>query len=234
MAIDRATLACTGWYAIAGKVEMTTITFYFDFISPYAYLAFEDLPRQLMGVSHRVVYQPILFGAVLSHHGHKGPAEIPGKRAWTYRQVLWQAKQMGVVLDMPSAHPFNPLSLLRLAGACSEDGAPNRYVCETIFRHVWQGGHAAEDAQRFAQLEASLAPKRGVQDADVKQQLKSTTDAAIGLGVFGVPTFKVDDKLFWGLDALPMLRQYISEDPLFDAADWQSVLKIKAGITRKP
>jgi 2-hydroxychromene-2-carboxylate isomerase len=117
---------------------MTHITFYLDFISPYAYLAFEELPKQLMGISHRVEYRPILFGAVLNHHGHMGPAEIPGKREWTYRQVVWQAKQMGVKLDMPLAHPFNPLSLLRLAVACSDDGAPNRYVCETIFRHVWQ------------------------------------------------------------------------------------------------
>jgi len=212
---------------------MTTITFFLDFISPYAYLAFEEMPKQLMGISHRVAYQPIVFGAVLKHHGHMGPAEIPGKREWTYRQVLWQAKQMGIALDMPLAHPFNSLSLLRLAVACSEDGAPNRYVCETIFRHVWQGGQAAEDTNRLAQLSQALAPKRDMQDASVKDQLKHNTEQAIAQGVFGVPTFAVDDKLFWGLDALPMLRQYIVKDPLFDESDWQSANSIKTGITRK-
>ena len=212
---------------------MTTITFFLDFISPYAYLAFEEMPKQLMGISHRVVYQPVVFGAVLKHHGHMGPAEIPGKREWTYRQVLWQAKQMGIALDMPLAHPFNSLSLLRLAVACSEDGAPNRYVCETIFRHVWQGGQAAEDTNRLAQLSQALAPKRDMQDASVKDQLKHNTEQAIAQGVFGVPTFAVDDKLFWGLDALPMLRQYIVKDPLFDESDWQSANSIKTGITRK-
>ena len=212
---------------------MTTITFFLDFISPYAYLAFEEMPKQLMGISHRVAYQPIVFGAVLKHHGHMGPAEIPSKREWTYRQVLWQAKQMGIALDMPLAHPFNSLSLLRLAVACSEDGAPNRYVCETIFRHVWQGGQAAEDTNRLAQLSQALAPKRDMQDASVKDQLKHNTEQAIAQGVFGVPTFAVDDKLFWGLDALPMLRQYIVKDPLFDESDWQSANSIKTGITRK-
>ena len=212
---------------------MTTITFFLDFISPYAYLAFEEMPKQLMGISHRVAYQPIVFGAVLKHHGHMGPAEIPGKREWTYRQVLWQAKQMGIALDMPLAHPFNSLSLLRLAVACSEDGAPNRYVCETIFRHVWQGGQAAEDTNRLAQLSQALAPKRDMQDASVKDQLKHNTEQAIAQGVFGVPSFAVDDKLFWGLDALPMLRQYIVKDPLFDESDWQSANSIKTGITRK-
>ena len=213
---------------------MTHITFYLDFISPYAYLAFEELPKQLMGISHRVEYRPILFGAVLNHHGHMGPAEISGKREWTYRQVLWQAKQMDIPLDMPLAHPFNPLSLLRLAVACSDDGAPNRYVCETIFRHVWKGGHAADDANRFAELSAGLAPKRDVQEGQVKNQLKNNTEEAIAKGVFGVPTFAIDDKLFWGLDALPMLRQYIEKNPLFDETDWQSVDSIKTGITRKP
>ena len=213
---------------------MTTITFYLDFISPYAYLAFESLPKQLMGISHRVVYQPILFGAVLNHHGHMGPAEIPGKREWTYRQVLWQAKQMGIPLDMPLTHPFNPLSLLRLAVASSDDGVPNRYVCETIFRHVWQGGKAADDVERFAKLMEGLAPKRDMQDGQVKNQLKNNTEQAIAKGVFGVPTFAIDDKLFWGLDALPMLRQYVERDPLFVEADWQSAETIKSGITRRP
>jgi 2-hydroxychromene-2-carboxylate isomerase len=216
------------------KTFMTHITFYLDFISPYAYLAFEELPKQLMGISHRATYRPILFGAVLNHHGHMGPAEIPGKREWTYRQVLWQAKQMGIQLDMPLAHPFNPLSLSRLAVACSDDGAPNRYVCETIFRHVWHGGKAADDADRLLALSQTLVPKRDLQDADVKNQLKSNTDKAIAEGVFGVPTFAIDDKLFWGLDALPMLRQYLEKDALFSETDWQSVNSIKTGITRKP
>jgi 2-hydroxychromene-2-carboxylate isomerase len=213
---------------------MTTITFYLDFISPYAYLAFESLPKQLMGISHRVVYQPILFGAVLNHHGHMGPAEIPGKREWTYRQVLWQAKQMGIPLDMPLTHPFNPLSLLRLAVASSDDGAPNRYVCETIFRHVWKGGKAADDVERFAKLIEGLAPKRNIQEGQVKNQLKNNTEQAIAKGVFGVPTFAIDDKLFWGLDALPMVRQYVEKAPLFVETDWQSVEAIKPGITRRP
>ena len=130
---------------------MKTITCYLDFISPYAYLAFEALPNSLMGVSHRMVYKPVLFAGMLKHHGQLGPAEIAGKREWTYRQVVWQAKQLGVPLDMPASHPFNPLALLRLAVACSAEGEPNRYVCETIFKHVWQGGALADDAERVVQ-----------------------------------------------------------------------------------
>ena len=91
---------------------MHQLTFYLDFISPYAYLAFHALPKALQGLSYQVRYQPILFGAVLQHHGQLGPAEIEGKRAWTYRQVLWLAQQQGCPLRMPASHPYNPVPML--------------------------------------------------------------------------------------------------------------------------
>jgi 2-hydroxychromene-2-carboxylate isomerase len=210
---------------------MKTITCYLDFISPYAYLAFEALPKSLMGVSHRMVYKPVLFAGMLKHHGQLGPAEISGKREWTYRQVVWQAKQMGVQLDMPLAHPFNPLALLRLAVACSSDGEPNRYVCETIFKHVWQGGAAADDAVRLLSLTQQLSPQRLVDASDVKDQLKANTEEAIARGVFGVPTFCVDDKVFWGLDSLPMMRAYLDGDHWFET-HWQSVARVNPSISR--
>ena len=109
---------------------MKEIHFYFDVISPYAWLAFQALPKALEGISHRVHYHPVVFGAMLKHHGQLGPAEMPGKRDWTYRQVMWLAKQQGTDLQMPASHPFNSLALLRLAVAASDNGQPNRYVVE--------------------------------------------------------------------------------------------------------
>jgi 2-hydroxychromene-2-carboxylate isomerase len=210
---------------------MKNITVYLDFISPYAYLAFEKLPHALMGHSYSVRYKPILFAALLKHHGQLGPAEMPGKRDWTYRQVLWQAHTHGVDLQMPASHPFNPLALLRLAIACDARNEPNRYVCETIFRHVWQGGAEASDTQRLADLTAHLAPARSAQDESVKAALKAHTEEAIGLGVFGVPTFEVDGKLFWGFDALPMLAAYLAGDPWFEGP-WDSVASVAQGVRR--
>ncbi|MBB1076451.1 2-hydroxychromene-2-carboxylate isomerase [Rhodoferax sp. 4810] len=201
---------------------MKSITFYLDFISPYAWLAFQKLPEALQGHSYSVSYKPVLLGALLKHHGQRGPAEIPGKREWTYRQVQWLARQNGVDLQLPAQHPFNPLALLRLALACSDSGLPNRYVCETIFRHVWQGGQDAADAQRLRALTAQLTPARDVNDELAKIQLRANTDDAIAKGVFGVPTFEVDGKLFWGLDALPMLAACLNQDPWFDGPDWQN------------
>ena len=125
---------------------MKRVTCWFDFISPFAHLAFERLPQALEGISHEVDYRPVLFGALLQHHAHKGPAEIEPKRAWTFRHVHWLAHRHGIAMDTPAVHPFNPLPLLRLAIACG----PNRRIVEAIFRHAWRGGADAVDPARLA------------------------------------------------------------------------------------
>lgn len=211
---------------------MKQITVYLDFISPYAYLAFEALPQALMGHSYSVSYKPVLFAALLKHHGQMGPAELPSKRDWTYRQVLWLAHQHGIELQLPASHPFNPLALLRLALACDALGLPNRYVCETVFRHVWRGGAEASDAARLQALTQSLNPARAPSSDEVKTQLKAHTDEAIALGAFGVPTLSVDGKLFWGFDALPMLRDYLSGAAWFQGNAWDTAASVPIGVAR--
>jgi 2-hydroxychromene-2-carboxylate isomerase len=212
---------------------MKHITFYFDVISPYAYLAFEHMPEALQGISYSVTYQPVLFAGLLKHHGQLGPAEIPPKREWTYRQVGWLAEQLGIEMQTPAAHPFNPLALLRLAVATSTNGLPNRYVVETIFRHVWQDGRQADDLERLAEITNLLKPVQDPNSAEVKAFLKGFTESAIKDGVFGVPTYKVDDKLFFGLDALPMLAKYLKNDAWFQGATWLEAAKLPIGISRQ-
>jgi 2-hydroxychromene-2-carboxylate isomerase len=210
---------------------MKHITFYLDFVSPYAYLAFEKLPEALLGLSYGVDYKPALFAGMLKHHGQLGPAEIMPKRDWTYRQVLWLAHSHRIPMQMPASHPFNPLPLLRLALACGSKeaatalgrpGLANRYVCEAVFRHVWRGGADAVDPQRIKALRKSLEPQRDPAGEDAKAELKANTDEAIARGVFGVPTLAVDDKLFWGFDALPMLRAYLEGDAWFGQGHWNT------------
>ncbi|MFM2111354.1 MAG: hypothetical protein RLZZ271_14 [Pseudomonadota bacterium] len=211
---------------------MKHITCYIDFISPYAYLAFEHLPKALEGLSYGVSYKPVLFAGMLKHHGQLGPAEIAAKRSWTYRHVQWLGHHLGIPLDLPATHPFNPLALLRLALACGESGACNRYVAETVFRHVWRGGQNAADPARLAELTALLQPRRDPASAEVKAELAANTEEAIAHGAFGVPSFWVDDKLIWGMDALPMLRDLLLSDPWFDGGDWQLAASLSTGVQR--
>lgn len=211
---------------------MKHITFHLDFLSPYAYLAFEQLPQALEGLSYSVAYRPVLLGALLKHHGQLGPAEIPAKRAWTYRHALWLASDNGIQMQMPASHPYNPLPHLRLALATTMDGDINRHVAETILRDVWRTGGEAADAARLATLAAQLKQVRDMGSDEVKAQLKANTDQAIARGVFGVPTYEVDDRLFWGFDGLAMLRAYLTGDAWFDGPEWTAAAQ-RPSLLRK-
>jgi 2-hydroxychromene-2-carboxylate isomerase len=213
---------------------MTPLRFWFDPLSPYAYLAFEHLPQALEGLSVAVEYRPVLLAGLLKQWGQKGPAEIEPKRAWTFRQVAWQAHRLGIPIATPAQHPFNPLALLRLLIACAPaGGTPNRWQCETVLRHVWRGdGADANDPARLAALQAVLAPQRDPAGDDVKAELRAATDAAIVAGLFGVPTVEAAGRLFWGLDALPMVAACLRGDPWFDGPDWDTAARPRPGVVR--
>ena len=135
---------------------MHHITMHLDFVSPYAWLAFQQLPQTLEGLSYRVECRPVLLGALLHENSNPGPAGSPTKRIWTYRHALWLGQHLGIALQMPASHPFNPLPLLRLALQTGSDGSISRYVTETVFRHVWEGGAEAVAPERLSSLQAQL------------------------------------------------------------------------------
>ena len=212
---------------------MKQLVFWFDPISPFAYLAFEHLPQALEGCSYAVAYRPVLFAGLLGHWGQKGPAEIEPKRAWTFRHLAWTAQHLGITMATPAQHPFNPLALLRLALASAPAGGlPNRRVVELVMHHVWHGGADANDAARLADLHAAIAPQRDAASVAVKAELRAHTDVAIEHGLFGVPSFEVDGKLFWGLDALPMLRAQLRGEPWFDGPAWDEAGAARPGVRR--
>lgn len=213
---------------------MTPIEFFFDPISPYAWLAFERLPRALAGRSHVVTYRPVLFAGLLGHWGQKGPAEVAPKRDWTYRQVLWLAARQGTTLELPRPHPFNPLALLRLALACAEPGGtPSRWVVEQLFRHVWcRGGADPNEPAALAALARGLAPRRDPQDAAVKAELRAATAGAAESGVFGVPTLRVSGRDFFGQDGLDQFAAMLAGDPWFDGAAWDDAGHHGPGVQR--
>lgn len=227
-------------YPNGAPQQPVLIDFYYDVISPYAKLAFAQLPQTLMGIGHVLRYKPVLFAALLKHHGQLGPAEIAAKRDWTYRQVAWLAHQHGLSLQLPASHPFNPLALLRLGLACAHPATPgqtNRWVTEQLLNHVWQGGQLADCPQRLAALQARLmAPERQAQWQDpdgpgVRQALRENTDEALRLGLFGVPICVVAGRLFWGFDGLAMLRAYLLGDPWFNE-NWAAAAARPVGTER--
>jgi 2-hydroxychromene-2-carboxylate isomerase len=214
---------------------MKCIQFHFDVISPYAWLAFERLPQALAGCSMVVDYQPLLLAGLLGHWGQKGPAEIVPKRAWIYRQVVWLAARQGTRLQVPRPHPFNPLPLQRLAlAAAPAGGTPSRRVVELLFRHVWcrDGADPVEPAA-LAALAAAVAPLRDPTSDEVKSELRARTDAAAAAGVFGVPTFDCNCRMFFGHDALPMLAAALQGDPWFEGPAWDEAGAQPPGLQRR-
>jgi 2-hydroxychromene-2-carboxylate isomerase len=203
--------------------SMAKIDWYFDFVSPYSYLALHRLPAA--GVS----YKPVLFAGLLQHWGHKGPAELPTKRLWTYRWCTWWAARLGVPFRFPAAHPFNPLQHLRLALACGS--APE--AVKRIFSFVWMSGGNPNDPQRFDALcgELGVDPAR-LASPDVKSALRTNTDEAAARGVFGVPTLVIDGELFWGADALDFAQAFLADPALFRSPEMQRLDSLPVGAAR--
>lgn len=209
---------------------MQRATWYFDFISPFAYLQlarFSELPREL-----DIAIKPVLFSGLLEHFGHKGPAEIPSKRKFIYRFCKWQALRSGVRFRMPPIHPFNPLIPLRMSIAL---GSTFENV-SAIFEFIYGRGLNLEgDALRqfcqergISNLEASLS------NPEIKDCLRANTNEAIDAGVFGVPTFVVRDALFWGVDSTEMLLEYLRTPNLFDDPEMVRLSTMPMGMSRSP
>lgn len=183
---------------------------YFDVISPFSYLALGEV--EVLSQTTAIKMKPVLFAGLLKHWGQLGPAEIPAKRVHVYRQCIWEAEQRKLPFRLPPAHPFNPINALRLLCALDASPASVRHVMDKI----WREGEALEgDSWDALCREMGIDSfARLIEETNAKDQLRVNTDEAISKGVFGVPTLVIDDELFWGADAMPMARAYLS-DPAF-------------------
>ena len=202
---------------------------YFDFISPFSYLQLRKVRE--WNARFTITPVPIAFGAVLKHHGQLGPAEIRGKREFTYRLVQWQASAAGIPLRFPPAHPFNPLTALRLciAACVTWDSV------EAIFNHIWRDGRAAASAADLADVGHALGiaeVEAAINAAEVKAQLRTNTEDALAAGVFGVPTLRIGNELFWGNDATPMIEDWLANPDRFTSAEYQRIAALPVGIER--
>ena len=205
------------------------VSWVFDVISPFSYLAFQRLKELPGGVELEVV--PVLLAALLDHFGQRGPAEIPSKRRFTYRFVLWRARRLGLPLRMPPAHPFNPLAALRLIIAAGSDSR----AAGTVLRAVFGEGRDVTDPAVIADLAAQLAvadPQAALADPAIKQRLRDNTQWACSRGVFGVPTLVIGEELFWGHDAVDMALDYLEKPQAFADPDMRIIDTLPIAATR--
>ena len=206
------------------------VLWFFDVISPFAYLAWQEMD-QLPG-DMPVEFVPVLFAGILNHYGQKGPAEIEPKRRFTYRFALWRAQKLGIEMQMPPAHPFNPLSALRLIIA----SGTSREAVEQVLNAVFKQGRDVSNPTVIADLAAQL----GIQDVQaaiaapaVKQQLHDNTRFAIENGVFGVPTLMIGKEIFWGHDAVEMAVDYWRDPQAFNTPRMTAADTLPLGSVRR-
>jgi 2-hydroxychromene-2-carboxylate isomerase len=203
-----------------------SIDWYFDFVSPYSYIAL----HRLREIPAQVSYKPVLFAGLLNHWGQKGPAEIPAKRKWTYRWCVWWAKELGIPFRFPAEHPFNPLQHLRLALACGS----RPEAVKRIFDAIWMSGANATDPAAFAMLCQTLSvDPADLGREDVKNMLRKNTEEAAARGVFGVPSFVADGEVFWGADAIEFLNAFLADTSAIHNKEMQRVDSLPVGAARK-
>ena len=201
---------------------------YFDYISPYAYLQSTQLAR--LDSQQEVICTPVLFAGLLKHWGNLGPAEIPSKRKWTFRDIAWLAHNDGIELTWPRMHPFNPLPLLRLS--IVHDNSIE--VVQRLFRFVWVEGNLPQEESAFANLLDELNTKPSeLQSENIKRQLLSNGELAIKQGVFGVPSIEIEEQLFWGYSATEMALSYIAGDKSYPQQMISTADALPEGTSRK-
>jgi 2-hydroxychromene-2-carboxylate isomerase len=211
-----------------GSTRRTPAKWFFDVVSPFSYLHLAQFDRLRRSVDVQPV--PVLFAGLLKHWQSKGPAELPSKRLHTYRFCTWTAARLGIPFQMPGRHPFNPLSVMRLLVAV---GAGQSVVMRAFEFIYAQGRDPQTDWPVFcAQLGVANADTL-IADPAVKQQLLANTEEAANAGVFGVPTFKMRDALFWGGDTIDWMNAFVDDPLMFEKGEMQRAELIQFGVHRR-
>jgi 2-hydroxychromene-2-carboxylate isomerase len=191
------------------------VEFFFDYGSPFSYLA----DTQLAGIAKRsgaeVVYRPMLLGAVLKATGNASPMAVPAKGKYMIHDLERWARRYGVTFrPNPFSYISNTLRIMRGAVSSQGLGVFERYH-RAVFAAVWGDPLDLGDEQTFRGLlersgldsEALLSK---IDTRETKDALRTSTDMAIERGVFGAPTFFVGDEMFWGNDRLDFVEDALA------------------------
>jgi 2-hydroxychromene-2-carboxylate isomerase len=184
--------------------------FYFDFLSPYSYLASQIIKKKY--AHWDLDYRPVVLGTMLSHRQASGPGEIPSRRKIGLEDVLLLAQYHQIPLEGPPTHPFNSIYALRSVCAVQET-EKKVMLTHRYFTAAWADGESLED---FAVLKRCLAdvgidhdPEEVATTPEFRAALKHNTKQALESGAWGVPSFVCDALVFFGHDRLALLDAYL-------------------------
>ena len=189
--------------------------FYFDFISPYSFLAHKEIKKIEKKNSIKINYKPILLGGLHNLHGIKAPAFIPAKAKFMVRDCKLVAEKNKVKFKFNSYFPIRSLNLMRGVFVADEDNFKAYYI-DAIFNSIWQDGLNMNDENIIQKVLKNLGinPITFVlrsTSSSIKEMLKKTTSEAFKIGVFGAPSFIYNNKIFWGQDRLEFVLREASK-----------------------
>ena len=197
------------------------VYFYFDFLSPYAYIAWTQIHALAHKYQRSVQPTPILFGALLKHWGQRAPIEHPARRNYIFCDALRTATRLRVPLFPPKIHPFNPLLALRTCLVVKDQPQRQKLLIDKLFASVWAGGPGIIEPEviRLFLNELELDGTTILQQTEnetIKLQLRNNTEQAIDQNIFGVPSLVVDGELFWGFDSFSNLEGFLGGNLKWD------------------
>tara|TARA_A100001011_G_scaffold379811_1_gene446294 strand:+ start:277 stop:864 length:588 start_codon:yes stop_codon:yes gene_type:complete len=180
--------------------------FYFDFVSPYSFLAHKEIKKIENKTGIKIRYIPVLLGGLHNLHGIKAPAFIPAKAKHMIRDCKLIAEKNNIKFKFNSYFPIKSLNLMRGVLVAEEDNIKNYYI-DNIFNTIWQDGLNMNDEIIIEKVLKNLGvnPKTFSLRASsslIKDSLRKRTSDAYQKGVFGAPTFIANNKIFWGQDRI--------------------------------
>jgi len=196
---------------------MPRLEFFFDYGSPYSYLADSRLPALAKRTGAELTYRPMLLGGVFKATGNQSPAVQPceAKRAYGFLELQRWVAHLGVPFAGNPHFPINTLLLMRTAVAAQRAG-----VFEPFHRGVYPAFWAEGENLGEPEVVSRIVEKAGLDaralleaagDPDVKAELRAATEEAVARGAFGAPTFFVEGEMFFGNDRLDFVERVLAE-----------------------
>jgi len=180
--------------------------FYFDFVSPYSFLAHKEIRKIENKEGIKIKYIPVLLGGLHNLHNIKAPAFIPAKAKHMIRDCKLIAEKNNIKFKFNYYFPIRTLNLMRGVFVAEEDNIKSYYI-DSIYNTIWQDGLNMNDEVVIYKVLKNLNvnPKTFTLRANsslIKESLRKKTSDAYDKGVFGAPTFVVNNKIFWGQDRI--------------------------------
>ena len=184
------------------------VTFCFDFGSPYSYLAYNNL-NSIREAGGEVAIMPVLLGGIFKATGNQPPATVQKKGEYMFKDINRWSKKLGIPFKMNPYFPILTVPHMRGAVLAQRENILEKYM-QVMFEAIWVKAMNLNDQEILSNIaeKSGIDPNQFAEEIssdEIKNKLRENTEFAISKGAFGVPTYYLDDEMFWGIDSVKFL-----------------------------